>query len=519
MKYSRYQEAIFAFCQGRNFYDPPVIWDQPLPEIVDFNFKNNAVVEAVAGSGKTSTIVKCLEFVKPEFDDFGTKLGILFLAFNKHIAEELSRRVPAGVTAATLNSTGWGICKANLQGVKMDINKNENILRTLYPTDKDTTKKVFYQIKNQVSKMVGLMKSLNILEKPQELQLVADKYDVEIPEIEDANFDFFKTVWEVFNIGIEHKMFMDFDDQIFHPVHNNWKFPSYAWVFGDEAQDWSPIQIELVRRLGTNGRIVAVGDRHQSIYGFRGADPDAIQNIICALDAVTLPLSICYRCPDAIIAEARKLVPHIENPECNPKGEGIVKRISTEYFVDNVRDGDYVLCRTTAPLVKRCLQQIRMGKKATVKGKDLGRGLLNLISSLTKNDYTSSEHFLEMLGQYRAVQMLKLKAASREQEASNVEDRCDTLEALALDCNNVREIISKIEKIFSDDAKDGIIFLTGHRAKGLETKRIWFLRDDLCPHPKSTKDWQIIQEDNLRYVIITRAMAELYYVDKEKGEK
>ena len=44
-------------------------------------------------------------------------------------------------------------------------------------------------------------------------------------------------------------------------------------VFVDEYQDTDPGQVELLRALaGDGGDLVAVGDPHQSIYGFRGAD-------------------------------------------------------------------------------------------------------------------------------------------------------------------------------------------------------------------------------------------------------
>ncbi|MGI9156859.1 MAG: ATP-dependent helicase [Marmoricola sp.] len=47
----------------------------------------------------------------------------------------------------------------------------------------------------------------------------------------------------------------------------------FQHVFVDEYQDTDPSQVALLRVLAGDGRnIVAVGDPHQSIYGFRGAD-------------------------------------------------------------------------------------------------------------------------------------------------------------------------------------------------------------------------------------------------------
>ena len=50
-------------------------------------------------------------------------------------------------------------------------------------------------------------------------------------------------------------------------------------VFVDELQDTDPAQVELLSMLcGGGGDLVAVGDPDQSIYGFRGADPRAVDD-------------------------------------------------------------------------------------------------------------------------------------------------------------------------------------------------------------------------------------------------
>ena len=50
-------------------------------------------------------------------------------------------------------------------------------------------------------------------------------------------------------------------------------------VFVDELQDTDPAQVELLLMLcGGGGDLVAVGDPDQSIYGFRGADPRAVDD-------------------------------------------------------------------------------------------------------------------------------------------------------------------------------------------------------------------------------------------------
>lgn len=54
---------------------------------------------------------------------------------------------------------------------------------------------------------------------------------------------------------------------------------------------------------------------------------------------------------------------------------------------------------------------------------------------------------------------------------------------------------------------------TIHKAKGLEAERVFILKPDLMPHPKAKRGWEIDQENNLRYVAITRSKRELYLVN------
>src|ERR1700761_9245492 len=231
--FSKYQKSIFAFVAGEPRYVEEIDMDAPLGSTgytVDFQGKKNAVVEAVAGSGKTTTIVEALKHLpkigKPitRRDVFGESMGmaemqyvdpeVLFVAFNKHIAEELQRRVPKYVKASTLNSVGWGICRENISRLELDIRKDESILRTQFSTDIEEQRKIFYRLKNPVCKRIGLFKSLNITDHviaQSQFYDIADKYDVTIPENLDG-VDFKEVVIYSWLTSIHETKFMNFDD-------------------------------------------------------------------------------------------------------------------------------------------------------------------------------------------------------------------------------------------------------------------------------------------------------------------
>ena len=51
------------------------------------------------------------------------------------------------------------------------------------------------------------------------------------------------------------------------------------YVYVDELADTDPAQIELLSLVASGGTpLVAFGDADSSVYGFRGADPEIVQN-------------------------------------------------------------------------------------------------------------------------------------------------------------------------------------------------------------------------------------------------
>ena len=73
-----------------------------------------------------------------------------------------------------------------------------------------------------------------------------------------------------------------------------------------------------------------------------------------------------------------------------------------------------------------------------------------------------------------------------------------------------------IERLFSDTKSGGIQFSTIHRSKGEEYERVFIIRPDLLPHPKCLEGPQLEQENNLKYVGITRARKILTWVEGER---
>ena len=66
------------------------------------NGEKNAVISAVAGSGKTTTLLEALKLIPED-------KSVLFMAFNKSIAKELRERVPQRESIKVMTVHGFGI--------------------------------------------------------------------------------------------------------------------------------------------------------------------------------------------------------------------------------------------------------------------------------------------------------------------------------------------------------------------------------------------------------------------------
>ncbi|MBP5462074.1 MAG: ATP-dependent helicase [Lachnospiraceae bacterium] len=84
----------------------------------------------------------------------------------------------------------------------------------------------------------------------------------------------------------------------------------YRYLLVDEFQDVNHLQYEIVRLLtGADGNLFAVGDDDQSIYGFRGSDPQIMQRMpkdMPSCRVITLPVN--YRSTPQIVGAADALI-------------------------------------------------------------------------------------------------------------------------------------------------------------------------------------------------------------------
>lgn len=487
--------------------------------IIDFikNGNGNLVVEACAGAGKTYTLIKCVEEIPVD-------KRILLSSFNRDIANVLKKKTKdmPNVNASTLHSLGLQMLQRNFPNEELALDEfkyksylNRNIKSLSSINTYELKKRDFARYMNNIEDFINFGRCY-LCETIKDLEFIEDRYDI------DTIADEKEVALDILEYGKHDLSQIDYTDMIWLP---NVLFckpigMQYDWIFVDEAQDLSVCQREIILKCRKiNTRMCLVGDSEQSLYAFSSADPESFKMLKQLPNTTSLPLSISYRCANKIVYFASKIVPTIE-----PNNDGREGEVKYNVQLDEIKDGDMVLCRNNAPLMQVYVDFIKQGKKCFIRGKDIGLNLKNMVKRtgidvLNKNLQEDGvfirlydalfDIINDIIGKYNVTYHDAVESAI----VSNRLDMIKALEILSDDINTSDELIEKINNIFSDRKKGGISLSTIHKAKGLEAENVYIACRHLMPSSRAKKDWEIRQEYNLMYVAYTRAKNILGFID------
>jgi ATP-dependent DNA helicase UvrD/PcrA len=315
---------------------------------------------------------------------------------------------------------------------------------------------------------------------------------------------------------------IDFPDMLFLPVRNKWLRPRYDLVFVDERQDMTFTQLELAMGVG-GGRIVLVGDVHQAIYGFRGADTNAAVRLREQLKAKVMTLSTTYRCPQAVVAQAQRLVPAYTAAPSAPAGT-VRSVANTAAMLAALQPDDFILSRSNAPLAGVAMALVRAGRPVRIQGKNIGEGLQAIISKVATGKAADSiPELLRRLAKWEEREVARAEAAGKDHLVEGLRDKAETLRVVAEGTSGVRELRARLDHLFDDKRNGGTIVCSSvHKAKGLEAPRVFVLRYTLNPKlpqrvlDRMTDDQaakRLQEERNIEYVAVTRSMDTLTWVE------
>lgn len=493
---SPYQEKIFDFIVHGN---------------------GNAVISAKAGSGKTSTCVTAIKLIKP-------KNKVMFLAFNKSIAEELSQKLKdyPNVEVRTSHGLGFAIIRKNVEGeVELDEFKYRRYIKSniseLATIDLTLTKAQLYNYIESICALVDFAR-FNLAQTAEEVKSLAVKYDVPI------FFDECDVVIKVLEWGKTELNSIDYTDMVWLPVElsMNARIFQKDFIFIDECQDQSLMSIELFLKCFKRGtRFIAMGDEDQCINTFCGSSEEAFQYMKDYPKTTQFDLPICYRCPKTVVELAKTLVPDIKCREDAPKGDIIEK-----CWTSSLQSGDMVLCRSKAPLLKVYTKLLRKGIQCYIKGQDIGTNLKKLIEEVDIEELNTNlksdgvfvrlyDNLFEIRNKLMESKGLDYQDATLTNYITNRYDMIKALTVLAENYTTKTELLSHIDEIF-DETREGVILSTIHKAKGLEADNVYILCNSSMPSSLAKKEWEKNAEQNLIYVAYTRAKKKLGFISEEE---
>lgn len=496
---------------------------KPTPEqaafIASMREGNSIALKAVAGSGKTTTLLLGLDETlraKPA-------LSVLLCAFNKRNAEDFAEKLDGfscpkeNLQIATLNALGH---RTWMSHTKKKINLNS---RKIWDLIKE---RIPYEKSKQMPDLSRLIDFARLwpmvppgaINGPKDWNptLLADF--AEESDLDLGPFDF-PTILDYVKAILAEDIRrgwlgeIDFNDQLYLPVSQGAAFRKFDLVIVDEAQDLNGIQQEmLARSLKPGGQFVAAGDERQAIYAFRGADARSFHTLGSRFDLMPLPLTFSFRCPKAVVREAVKIVPEIRSTPDAPEGEVLRGTIK------DIPPGSAVVSRYNAPLIPLAFAFIRAGQAATILGAEIGKSLAKLV---TQNAGETLEETLAKVKAHCNLEAQRALDKSKEDLSSRWAEKYELIDAIAYysKAKSAYDIERHILHLFSNE-KSIITLSTIHKAKGMEWDTVGFIAPDAIPdrRARARGGVALVQELNAKYVGLTRAKKRLVILPQPEKE-
>lgn len=470
----------------------------PTPEqaaIVDaaVGSADNLLVMALAGAAKTSTLVLIAEALP--------KTEMLCLSFNKKIAMEMTERLPSNCKAMTLNSLGHRVwMDATGRRLRIEAGKTGDILKSLVDDLPREDKRAAYDNFGELIRTIDFGKACGYVPEgkfPRAKALMDDEeffahLDYELTPLEVDLVQMATTL----SIRQAFEGLCDFGDQVFMPTIFHGAFPRYPLVLVDEAQDLSALNHATLRKLAKK-RLIAVGDPCQAIYGFRGAHEDSMSKLGQDFSMTELALTVSFRCPTSIVEHARWRAPMMKWPEWAKPGE--VRHLH-QWSHQDLPDQAVIICRNNAPLFSCAIKLLQQGRPIELAKNDIGKALLRVMKKFGDSKMPTAL-LRQKITEWEEAQ---IKKAKKRGEGS-IHDRAACMRVFAMQGENLGDALAYAEHLFA--SRGPVKLMTGHGSKGLEFNEVFFLDEFLVGDEG--------QEQNLRYVIITRAKQRLTYVRSE----
>lgn len=535
-------------------------------DILDFflnNPQSNMLVNALAGSGKSTTACMLSEH---------SKTSDLYIAFNASVVEEFKKKIKNPKTKVmTMHSLAYSIMLYNVEQeskdsgekpkgfgsqrskrtVSLDNFKPHKILdeeiTKRYGRYIEFAKRVF--LKDNYVNLYNLCRlTLTDMSSNKDVSRLIDDHVLFLyygdegysaPDISEITSTL-KILDTKSRQQFETQGVIDFTDMLwitFNKLkYDNWEVPYWALytnIYCDEVQDFSNIQLNFLKFIKrTKGRYVFIGDFHQAIYNFAGANAQAFNQIPKMFAPVeTFDLPICYRCAKSHLSRVNREY-GIPILPCDDAPLGFVKTIDKNKISDYAKAGDMVISRKNKWIAEVVLDLARNGTPIFIEDKEMVVAIKRQILSSKCTSVGTLEKFLQkVISNYNKklfeIVSKNVREGGHEEERleavaetnSKIDNTSFLLEILEgyLEHHASSDSVSKfsnfIDKLLNTTPSPNCVRLCSiHKAKGLEATNVFVLNEAKINYDFRNSKEQNVQEKNLSYIATTRAKEGLYLV-------
>lgn len=535
-------------------------------DILDFflnNPQSNMLVNALAGSGKSTTACMLSEH---------SKTSDLYIAFNASVVEEFKKKIKNPKTKVmTMHSLAYSIMLYNVEQeskdsgekpkgfgsqrskrtVSLDNFKPHKILdeeiTKRYGRYIEFAKRVF--LKDNYVNLYNLCRlTLTDMSSNKDVSRLIDDHVLFLyygdegysaPDISEITSTL-KILDTKSRQQFETQGVIDFTDMLwitFNKLkYDNWEVPYWALytnIYCDEVQDFSNIQLNFLKFIKrTKGRYVFIGDFHQAIYNFAGANAQAFNQIPKMFAPVeTFDLPICYRCAKSHLSRVNREY-GIPILPCDDAPLGFVKTIDKNKISEYAKAGDMVISRKNKWIAEVVLDLARNGTPIFIEDKEMvGAIKRQILSSKCTSVGTLKKFLQKVISNYnkKLFEIVSKNAREGGHEEEHLEAVAETnskidntsflLEILEgylenhVSSDSVSKFSNFIDKLLNTTSSPNCVRLCSiHKAKGLEATNVFVLNEAKINYDFRNSKEQNVQEKNLSYIATTRAKEVLYLV-------
>lgn len=471
------------------------------------NSTGNIKINAVAGSGKTSTLIEYARTRPP-----GSK--ILYLAFNRSVRLEAAQKFAAkglhNVSVETAHSLAFKFVvpkngyKVRAQGYKTT--EIAEMLRLQSTGEKHTE----YIVANHISRLIAHYCNSD-KQNIYEVDYLAPLGDGKAKAFAGAHFKYIQKKAEILlqrmeegKIDITHDFYLK-KFQLMHPVLN------YDYILFDEGQDASPAMLDIF--LQQRAIKVIVGDSSQQIYSWRHA-----VNSLEKTDFNPYSLSTSFRFGHDVAKLASEVLKYKKYINRSDKieitGTGAASTIRTKAVIGRSNLGlllraiDYITCEDP---VKQLYFE---GNINSYTYADDGTSLYDVLNLANSKYHLIKDKLIRSM-KY----LIELEEYVKKTEDVQLDMMIRIVRKYGNDIPAILKMLKERHVANDEKQKAEIIFSTVHRCKGMEYDEVRLVEDFITEEKlkkfmegKTEKltPAKANEEINLLYVAVTRAKVRLH---------